>query len=339
MAAGFARIRSAPLFVALGHAWPGRPALPPSEFPPHTGGAGGPATPSPASSLQGRGRRRVGAWLLGLAAASPAAQAGPWLRGPGELYAKLGDSRFRADRFVAPDGRPQPGATHTSHTAYFYAEIGLVEHLQAVVLLPAVAARNDFGEARTTQRGLGDAQVGLALGEELGGRLPVALLLSAKLPLYDNADLLAYGPSGSRFPALGDGQVDLTALVSAGSSLRLGPLPGWAALEAGYRHRSAWWMGDSSLPDRVLVDGIPWGVELGVSPRWLERELGWLQLRASGLFNLGPSDNTRAWAELSAGLGLRLARGLSFEMGAGSMFWGQNTALGHRLDAGLSLRI
>ena len=42
--------------------------------------------------------------LAEMAAMGGAAEAGPWVKAPGELYAKAGYVQFRADEFVDPSG-------------------------------------------------------------------------------------------------------------------------------------------------------------------------------------------------------------------------------------------
>ncbi|MEC8423286.1 MAG: hypothetical protein VX000_05885, partial [Myxococcota bacterium] len=221
---------------------------------------------------------------------APMTWAGPWVRPPGEAYLKTDAAVFEADAFVGPDGAEVAGADYRATSAQLYGEIGLVGPVQAVINLPFVGARNTLGDVPYANRGFGDMDVGIESGARVGGILPVSVQLLAKLPLYDNAELLQYGPSSSRFPALGDGQLDLTALAAVGSGVAAGGFRGWWLIEAGYRHRTEVWWGDSSRPDRILRDGIPWRGQLGWSPRIGGRDAGWWALDANGIRNVRDSD-------------------------------------------------
>ncbi|MCB9780086.1 MAG: hypothetical protein H6742_16085 [Alphaproteobacteria bacterium] len=283
--------------------------------------------------------------MLALILAASTASAGPWIKDPGHAYVKAGYLRFAADEYVDPSGRASPGgmasSAYVGHTVHLYGEVGVAPHLQLVANLPFVLSRNTVGDVAYIQRGFGDAEVGVASGLVLADAWPVSLTLSAKLPLYDNGDLAPYGYVGERFPALGDGQVDLTAMAEAGRGFALGGFQGWAAIGSGYRHRTEWWLGDSTRPDRTIGDGIPWRAQAGWSPRLDERELGWLSVEASGLYAFaGPGDaedaTTKEWLQLSTGLGARVGHGLAVELGASTTPYADASSTGWSVSGGLS---
>lgn len=271
------------------------------------------------------------------------AEAGPWVKDAGQAYVKAGYSRFAAGEYVDPTlGDSVSGGTTAStppeyvgHTHHLYAEVGLPGPLQAVVNLPFIGSRNTLGETVYVNRAFGDADVGLAAGHTFGS-WPVSLTLSAKLPLYDNAELGAYGYLAGRFPAIGDGQVDLQAMAAVGRGFAIGSFRGWGAVEAGYRHRTEWWLGDSSAPDRALLDGIPWRAQLGWSPQWRDRELGWVSLEGSGLQGLAHNASTKEWAQVGGGLGARLAQGLALEAGGAWLPWARSSSTGWSVSGGVS---
>lgn len=271
-------------------------------------------------------------YWLGLATAAAGA---PWVRAPGESYTKLGWSWFTADRFVAPGGAVLDDTRYDGHSAVLYAELGLVPHVHGLVTLPAVGSRNTQGEVVWINRGLGDAQVGLVVGDTLGA-VPVSLTLRGRLPLYDNDRLRAFGAEGARFPALGDGQVDLDAVAATGTGLAWGRFRGWTSAELGWRHRTEWWLGDRGDPDRALADGLIWAAQVGWAPAPGGQERGWLVLGADGVTSTVDDRQTRRLAQLSAGLGLRLWRGLALELGAGQVVWAEAAAPGRSLQAGAS---
>ena len=272
-----------------------------------------------------------------LATLSPSAQAGPWVKAPGELYVKSGYVRFAADDFVDPAGETLTGSSYLGQTAHLYGEVGVVGPVQAVFNLPFVGSRNVAGDATYINRALGDLDVGLEAGTRVADRVPVSLQVLAKVPLYDNGDLAQYGLAGGRFPAIGDGQLDLTAMLAVGSGVQLGGFRGFVAAEAGYRHRTERWVGDSSEPDRELVDGVPWHLQVGWSPTFGDWQAGWWSVDAWAIQNFQESDNTKEWIQLATSLGINVAPGVALELGASQMVWGRATSIGRSLLAGVSV--
>lgn len=271
-----------------------------------------------------------------LALLSPTAQAGPWVREPGHFYLKSGYVLFAADEFVDPSGATLEGSAYRGHTAHVFGEVGLVGPVQVVFNAPFVGSRNVSGETAYINRAFGDLDVGLEAGTRVADKVPVSLQVLAKVPLYDNADLLQYGLAGSRFPAIGDGQLDVTAMLAAGSGISLGGFRGFTAVEVGYRHRTEVWLGDSSEPERVLVDSIPWHLQVGWSPKFGEWEAGWWSADVWAVNNLAPSDNTKEWIQLMTSLGVFVVPGLAVEAGYSQMVWGRSTSIGRSVLAGLS---
>ena len=125
-------------------------------------------------------------------------------------------------------------------------------------------------------------------------------------------------------------------MVSTGTGIALGPVRGWASGELGYRHRTEWWMGDSSAPERELADGLLWMAQLGWSPRWGERELGWLFLQADGVTSSADDLVTRRLVQVGGGLGARVWSGLALELGLAEVVWAEAAAPGRSLSAGAS---
>ena len=169
--------------------------------------------------------------LAWMAAMGGTAEAGPWVKAPGELYAKAGYVQFRADEFVDPSGATLSGVDYAGHTSHLYGEVGLVGPVQVVFNVPFVGSRNTLGEVAYVNRAFGDLDVGLEAGTTLGD-VPVSPQVLTKVLLYDNAELLAYGASGGRFLAIGDGQADSTALGAVGTGIAAGGFRGWWAAEA-----------------------------------------------------------------------------------------------------------
>ena len=149
------------------------------------------------------------------------ASAGPWIKSPGHAYLKAGYSRFRADSFVQPDGTEIEGTEYIGNTSHLYGEVGLLDGVQGVLNVPFVGSRNLVDDVSYINRWAGDLSIGLEAGTELGST-PVSLQVLGKVPLYDNNDLSDYGSAASLFPAIGDGQVDWTALGAIGHGWAVG---------------------------------------------------------------------------------------------------------------------
>ncbi len=264
-----------------------------------------------------------------------AAHAGPWVKDPGHAYAKAGYVRFAADNFVDPSGEEVAGAAYTGHTHHVYAEVGVLPGLQIVTNVPFVGARNDINDVIYVNRQFGDIDVGVEGGTRLG-QVPVSLQLLAKVPGYDTGDLNQYGLVAQRFPAMGDGQVDLTAMGAVGGGLNIGGFSGWVSGEAGYRHRTEWWLGDSSKPDRVLVDGVPWRAQVGWAPTFGDWKAGWLGVDASGIQNFAKDEVTKQWTQVSASFGARVVGSLHLEAGYIQMVHARASSRGSSVTAGVS---
>ena len=271
---------------------------------------------------------RYAALLLVLAAPA-AASAGPWTKGPGEHYAKLSGLFFRSDTFVAPDGSRQQGADYAALSAALYAELGLLEglHLQAFVPYAWTRNRDDLSGDRFATIGSGDAILGAQWAPPIAQAVPWAVRLEAKAPLYDVGAI--GGPLAAEFPALGDGQLDVTGWASVGGSLY--PLPIWGFVEAGWRRRTEVYYGEGS--GRAFADGAVARGQLGM---FFFDERAFVTATADAVYT--PTDDaiTMSFVTLSPGFGARLGRGLWLEGGAIPMVWSRNNAPGTTWTLGVS---
>jgi len=213
--------------------------------------------------------------LTGLTGLIGPAAAGPWGHPEGEGYAKVGYTRFASDEgFLA--GEPS-GLDFRAHTLDAYGELGLPAELTVIAGLPLVHAVNvSAAGTRYTHTWTGDLR--LALQRRLSQRAPVSLGLEARVPTYREPE--DYGrvrglddvyleAISAQFPQLGDRNVDLTALLSAGASSGWG----WASAEAGPRLR----LGGYS-------PGLYGALNLGA---WFSPERLGMSLYSSGNLNLG----------------------------------------------------
>ncbi len=290
---------------------------------------------------------RFSGWLClsTLLVAAPAG-AGAWIKAPGDGYAKLGSSSFVSG--VAYDDDGVLAATDPfslrAETIYGYAEVGIAPRLMLVGYAPWVASTNqltgDDGSLAFHTLGFGDAQLGLQFGIVQDAPLVVAARADLKVPLYQGAPSIqgrsvvavdGFPKSAGSFPALGDGQVDLTTSLSVGASF---PFDGFFTWETGYRLRT----GDVS--DAFVGAGTT-----GVY--FLNRRLLPL-LNLAFVYSLdarkrsdGVATETLGKGYVSTGLACmimldEIAQGLALEVGADLVFRGRNAAGGVNLQSGIS---
>ncbi len=199
-----------------------------------------------------------------------AAWAGAWVDDAGHGYAKVGGGVFQGEGFrYAGVG--------------IYAEVGLPAGLGVVASVPVGVGAETRGGVVYRRWAAGDARFGVTR------RLLPAVSASvlAKVPLYGDGELAAYGALAERFPRPGDGQVDLDLRVDGGRSLRIGGIDGWAQGGVGWRHR------DGTPTDGILASG-----EIGLGGP------GFAVLRASAVVNPVPDRDTRQGLTLGVGAGV-----------------------------------
>jgi len=258
------------------------------------------------------------------------------MRAPGATYSKVSVQRFATAGFVDQDGTVPDDTPTVSWSIGVYAEVGVLPHLQLAASLPWVASHADVGDARFSNRSGGDALLDLTFGGDLTSGLPGALTFRSKWPTYDHARLRSYGAAGGRFPAAGDGQVDLELLGHIGTGLARGDWRGWWMTETGYRHRTEWWVGDSQPNEREVGDGITARVQLGWTPIHKGRNLGWLFVESDAVKALTPSDTTREQLQLSIGAAGMISPSIAAELGVSHLLWTAASAPGTALRLGVS---
>ena len=273
--------------------------------------------------------------VLMLAAAT--ARAGAWTKPAGGGYLKLGSSAFVSsfaydDEGVAVSSEP---FVLRAQTVYGYAEIGVADRFTLTAYVPYVVATNAHTSAgiRFTTFGFGDLMLGATIGLVQGGPVVVAAKVDAKLPLYQGApsvrglstrDVPGFRRSASLFPALGDGQVDVTPALAVGASL---PFDSFATIEAGYVFRSG------PITDAGRVAGT-------AGTRFLRQRL--LVLVDAGRIHTAPSSPDReeivGKGYLWAGPGFMyfVAGGTALEAGLQFVARGVNAAGGFNALVGVS---
>lgn len=203
-------------------------------------------------------------------------------------------------------------------------ELGVAPRLTLRAHLPWMIASTVDAAGLEQLSGVGDVLLGGQLRLTDEGPIAFSARLDVKLPFYEGAPTVR-GRAASGGPALGDGQVDATALALLGGRL---PFSGFLDLEVGYRLRT----GD-------VTDAVVGGGRVGV--RLLERRL-LVALRFDTVVTLDPTDDRpehlgRGGATLGPWVAVRVANALHLEMGASYVGRGRNAPGGAELSAGLWL--
>jgi hypothetical protein len=278
--------------------------------------------------------------------AASSASAGAWVKPPGAGYAKLGSASFISDVAYDDDGvrvDTDPFVLR-AETVYVYVEYGIGPRLMLVGYAPWVASTNqlasDDGSLSFHTIGFGDAQLGLQFGILQDGPFVVAARADVKVPLYQGAPSVqgrsvaavdGFPKSAGRFPALGDGQTDVTTSMAVGGSF---PFDGFFTWETGYRLRT----GDVS---DAFVGGGTTGVfflNRRLLPMWNLSFIYSLDVRKR---DDGVPLETLGKGYVSTGPACMimlddLTKGLALEVGAELVFRGRNAAGGVNLQSGIS---
>jgi hypothetical protein len=173
----------------------------------------------------------------------------------------------------------------------------------------------------------GDLRIGPQVA--LHRTIPLAVAADVKLPLYQ-VDGICLGEALTDVCARpGDGQVDLTVQVLAGTSFARGA--GWVEGSVGYRVRTEAFLGWEDAP-ASFSDGLPWTLGLGGQSGRV-----WGMGRLDALVNV---DRSTVWSAegLRAGpvAGVRLGKGVSVEARAAADLWVANQSRGTSVGLGVS---
>jgi len=275
----------------------------------------------------------AGVTLVVLLTLLPRAEAGPWTKNQGELYVKLGQGFFIADSFRDSAGTLQEGVNYLGASTSVYFEVGLVKGLHVWGYLPFTAARNSIEEDDTTwlRTSGGDAMLGLQYTPHFFTLpFPAALKVEVKVPFYDINGV--EGIYAGRFPAPGDGQVDVTLWLSAGGSLSTIPLFMFA--EVGYRFRTEAFVGTGPFSSS-FEDGITFFASVGYTI--LERVL--VAVNSGGVMPYVQDNATKGYVTLGVALYIPIWEGLAAEASYDPMVYtNKNASPGHGFSFGLSYK-
>lgn len=268
---------------------------------------------------------------------APEASAGAWTKDAGSGYLKLGSATFVSDHGYDLRGARVEGDTFLlqAETFYGYAELGLTDDVTLIGYVPYIMAtnRHDSGVSFHTL-GVGDALVGAQVNVLRWQSLVASARFELKAPLYQGAPSIqgrqtakvpGFPRSATFFPALGDGQVDLTTFGSLGSSLPW--VDGFVSVDVGYRLRTG------SLTDAFVVAGSG-----GV---WLLPRHLLVMANAAWVASLPSDDELRVtvgkgYLSFGPALMVPLVSGLALEVGVDMVTAGVNAAGGFQALLGVS---
>lgn len=304
-----------------------------------------PSTGSAVCVSAGPALRRIAASVVVVAAvlwgAEPAA-AGAWTKPAGGGYFKVGSSTFVSDFAYDDEGLATTSDAFVlrAQTAYAYLEYGLADRLTVVGFVPFVLATNQHVSGVNFHTlGLGDALVGAQFGIVQPGDFPGFPLvfsgrIDLKVPLYQGepsvrglstAPVEGFPRSTRFFPAIGDGQADLTGWLSASSPLPF--IDAFANIDLGYRARTG------PVTDAALVVVNAGWFVLG--------RVVLVQLTSQFLYTFDVPEGERLilgkgfWA-LGPSMSVYATDNLAIEVGADAVFLGRNAAGGIQVLAGVS---
>ncbi len=278
--------------------------------------------------MRHRNRAIFWIWVVFVWCLPSAAMAGPWTKEKGKYYLKFSELYFRSNTFVAPSGERVQGTDYLAMTSALYGEFGLAKNLHVQLFLPWTFSRNAFSSSSTKYAtvGLGDVLLGVQSTPFKIGQLPWALRLEGKIPLYDVQG--AGGVNAQNFPALGDGQVDLTTWLSVGGSLW--PKPIYFLGEVGYRRRTEFFYGQGNGLE--FADGVTFRAQAGYT--FAKRIL--IAGNINGVYS--PTDDlvTQSFLTVGPAVAIHLANNFWLEMTADPMLWSKNNAPGTTWSVGIS---
>lgn len=261
--------------------------------------------------------------LMALLAASPAT-ATALGRDPGQGQVRLVSSTFVGTGAYDDDGLRTDADPLRVQTMLTDVELGVAPRLTLSAQVPWHLVSVVDAGGLVQRAGAGDLTVGGQLRLTDEGPVALAARLDVKLPLYQGAPTVrGRAPDGG--PALGDGQVDVTAVALLGGRL---PFAGFLDLAVGYRLRT----------DDV-TDAVVGGGKVGV--RALGRRF-LLALRFDTVVTidrapLGHEALGRGSAALGPWVAVRVVDRLHLELGAAWVGRGRNAPGGVELAWGLWL--
>ena len=277
-----------------------------------------------------------------------AASAGPWTREFASYYAKAGADYYTASGYVDPRTGEKSGEDYFGQSYGLYGEVGVLPAwpLQVSVLVPLSVGTSTFsdslrfgdaqGHASTTRLGDGRVAVQTSILKE---PFPLAIAAELKIPLYANgsvADQPRYEQYRDYFPLPGDGQIDVTGWVLAGTAIP--GVPMWVEGGVGWRHRTETFVGwDPPKP----VEGPPISLADGVTFRALAGlQLGRVLVMASaeGIQNVSSNRYTRENVSLGPSVLVTIWRGLAIEGRFAWEAWAKNQSQGIGFGFGVSMR-
>ncbi|MBK07295.1 MAG: hypothetical protein CL920_29825 [Deltaproteobacteria bacterium] len=252
-------------------------------------------------------------------------EAGPWTKQTGQLYVKLSEGFFLSNAFIDAQGKLQTGTDYFGATTSVYFEAGLPFGFQVLGYVPYTISRNSFSNGAWYMHGTtADSFFGLQYTPPVRLPLPMAARVEVKIPMYDLDRLpRAVGARANNFPAVGDGQIDVTGWFSIGGGIPNTPL--YAFAELGYRFRTEAFVGALPASDqRSFLDSGLFFTQLGWTfwpqKRWMA------MLTVHGLLPFGEDVYTKGYIVTALQVYLPIYEGWAFEASFDPIVWARNSA-------------
>lgn len=206
--------------------------------------------------------------LIGLMALSnPSFAGGPWPKGKGKTYLKIGEWGVVSARHFTDNGGIDPNVTTGIFNTFLYGEYGLSDRLTATLYFPFFSRTymNNLVSATTGEvivagdalNSIGDTDLGVKYTlTKPGAKIPVSASLILGLPFGRTA-------GGEQMNLqTGDGEFNQILRIDAARSFKLGKQNSYVSIYSGFNNRT------NGFSDEFRY-GAEWGVNLLKQRLWL----------------------------------------------------------------------
>ncbi|MEO0895564.1 MAG: hypothetical protein AAFY71_04170 [Bacteroidota bacterium] len=205
--------------------------------------------------------------VLILALSTQMMAGGPWPKGKGKTYLKLGEWWIVSDQHFTDNGQIDPNVTVGIFNTFLYGEHGFTDRLTGTLYFPFVSRTymNNLISSTTGEvlvpgeaiNSIGDTDVGLKYTlTKPGAKIPVSASLVLGLPLGN--------PGGGTAMNLqtGDGEFNQIVRFDAAKSFKVGKNNSYFSAYVGFNNRN------NGFSDEFRF-GTEWGVNLANSKLWM----------------------------------------------------------------------
>jgi len=205
--------------------------------------------------------------LLLLLSLHAALAGGPWPKGKGKTYLKVGEWWVVSQQHYTDNGGLDPNVTTGIFNTFLYAEHGFTERLTATLYFPFVSRTymNNLVSGTTGEvivpgsayTGIGDTDLGAKYTlTKPGAKIPLSLSVILGLPLGNPA------AGDQKNLQTGDGELNQMLRLDAAHSFRLGKQNSYVSTYLGVNNRT------NGFSDEFRF-GVEWGLNLADRKLWL----------------------------------------------------------------------